>query len=156
MLGVTSLNLLLGLLLITLGLVLTAADHFTCTWQDQGTLSPSKYGYTLYCDAPVTRINDTHAKYICTSSIFFGLGHTSIRVADWGFLGPNVLEFANPCGRKGYADCEWRYWGLCNGTADAKADMSNVLCRYMGHHDDCSWPVNPAHAPDRVQIWNQV
>lgn len=139
-------------LLLLLHASLALATHQVCDWQDQGPLSPSTYGYRLRATAPVTRINDTHAKYVWHHKVFFFIT-VKKTVADYGFTAPQVLEFAKPC-HHGYDICKYRrHYGVCNGTTGP--DMKDVACKYMYHRDDCEWPVKTIKAPESVEIWRK-
>ncbi|PWN24465.1 hypothetical protein BDZ90DRAFT_124800 [Jaminaea rosea] len=134
-----------------------AADHHTCEWQGPGTLSPEKYGYILFCRAPITILNTTHAEYVCPSVYWL-----RIMVADYGFLRPETLEVATPCGHKGFArgsQCDYHTWGVCDAPSDRTRDPSTFNCKFIGRKDDCEWPVTfptSAYAPVSVDIWMKL
>lgn len=98
------------------------AKHRICSWQDQGLLSPAHYGYIRFCLANLTRYNETQGGYFCWNS--------SEHVADYGFLGPQKLEFASPCGTGGYARDYWcesmQYWGVCVGQAGEEVNPDKI------------------------------
>lgn len=126
------------------------ADHQTCSWRGPGPRNPTKYGFVLFCSAPKHIVDDQHARYLCEGN--------NIKVADFNFLGPGLLEFGTPCNNQGYAEnCKDSTWGLCiapHGTGTAEPQIA-PSCFYMARYDDCQWPqqFNLSTLPDAVFIY---
>ncbi|PWN24477.1 hypothetical protein BDZ90DRAFT_125395 [Jaminaea rosea] len=134
---------------------LSYADHYNCTWDDAEGESPQNAGYVRFCWAPVYWHDYSHAVYNCDHPVY---GHF-VKVADWGYLRENTLEFSTPCGGKGFApdhDCnKYEDWALCNAAADATINPDRFTCRMMHKKDDCQWfeSIGPEEVPPAVDIW---
>ncbi|PWN24452.1 hypothetical protein BDZ90DRAFT_124579 [Jaminaea rosea] len=142
----------LAIAYVLVAALMVQADHYTCNWQDQGVLSPATYGYELYCRASAKFLNTTNAEYYCPA----GPGYI-LKVADYGFLAPETLEIRSPCAKNGFAnDCSWLYWGVCDAPSDQKS-ADPFHCKYLGRHDDCSWPTKFAAGtePATLDIWRK-
>ncbi|PWN28654.1 hypothetical protein BDZ90DRAFT_259682 [Jaminaea rosea] len=145
----SSLKALLARILVSASFfMVVAADHFTCSWTGPSTKDPDQHGYSKFCEAGYSASNVGRGRYLFGDSI-------DTKVADWGFLHPETIEFGTPCNGGGYGgdSClHGKYWGVCIEENDYTRD-----CRYLSKWDDCEWPTkfNNDTRPSSVSIWYQ-
>lgn len=83
-----------------------------------------------------------NAVYLCDNGV---------KVADWNYLEPMVLECGTPCAGKGYGGslCDKStYWAVC-----VRDDEGTSICRYLNKKDDCSCISAFAIPPSSVAVY---
>lgn len=141
------------LVLVVVATIAVLADHHVCSWTGPGD-DPESAGFTQYCDAFITEETDTTARYVCE----YPLG-VKRQVADYGFLGSQLLEFGTACNDGGYLtdvdnNCCCSHIAVCLGIRDAKT-KKYPKCYAMSVWDDCQWPdvIEKGKKPRSVHIW---
>lgn len=112
----------------------------------------------------VWQLNDKFLEKPQDACSYPGIVTEIVRVADYGYLAPKLLEFSTPCGHDGYGDNDYfelcprfRAWGVCLGASGPEVDPKAVNCRYLSGKDDCQWEseLEASQIPDKVEIWGR-